>query len=199
MKLLLGTGNPAKQARLRWLLEGLSLQLLTPADVAQSPADEEGSVSLRENAEQKASAWAREAGLYAITSDGGLHLPAIGERWNPVLTRRAAGPTATDADRAAHLVRLMADLRGEQRQACWVEVVALAAPDGTPVGSWAGVGDPWEVLPAPDFTGVSEGFWVPALMPLGQRGAGAEGVERHWHVLRPAVRRAVETLIRARG
>lgn len=196
MKLLLGTTNPAKHARLTWLLDGLDVQLLMPCDVAQAPTNEEGSVSLRENAEHKASAWARAAGLHALTSDGGLHVPALGERWNPVRTRRAAGPGATDADRAVHLLGLMADLKAEERQACWVEVVALAAPDGTLLGSWAGVGDPWPVLNSADFTGVPDGFWTPAVMPPAQRSVEASGVERHWHLLKPSVRRAVERLAR---
>jgi inosine/xanthosine triphosphate pyrophosphatase family protein len=118
----------------------------------------------------------------------------LGERWNPVLTRRAAGPDATDADRAQHLLHLMALLAGDDRQASWLEVVALAAADGTPLGAWEGVGDPWPVAHSYDPRGVPEGFWVPALMPPDVR--AADGIESHWRRLRTPVHAAVERLLR---
>lgn len=203
LRLLLGTENPAKVAHLRAILRGLPVEIVLPSTVPEAPHLSEGTASPRENAEAKAIAWAQAAGFPTLATDGGIDVPALADRWNPALTRRAAGPGAGDADRAAHLLKLAAGLRGVERQAVRFEVIALADRDGTVLGTWEARGEPSPIASTYDPRGVPAGFWLPGvlLFPPGSRRYGdLSAVERaafdnHWGKLREPVRAAVRRLI----
>lgn len=197
--LLLATSNPAKLDRLRWIVEGLPVRTETPAHVEQRPPSEEMGESHGEIAEAKAIAWSRAMGGLALASDGGVDIPALGAHWEALLTRRAAGPGAADAQRAEHLLELMGDLAGEQRRACWREAAALA-DSGRLIGSWEVQSDESMLIAHRyDPLGVPEGFYVPGLLEFPRFGRrfgllGAEDRERalnHWAKLRPMVRNAL--------
>jgi inosine/xanthosine triphosphate pyrophosphatase family protein len=140
--LLLATANPAKLARLRWLIEGLPFRPLTPADLPDAaPSIAEDEPDFAANAAQKAQGWSAAAGgMLTLASDGGLEIPALGERWAALRTRRNAGPGADDAARIRHLLDLMRDMHGEQRRATWHEALALAR-DGAVLGTWTATSD----------------------------------------------------------
>ena len=158
--ILLGTGNPAKQSRLRWLLAGLPLNLTTPGEpgvMADAP-DEQGA-SHEENARLKAEVWSRTGGAMAISSDGGLVVPALGRQWQSLLTRRFAGEEADDEDRLEGLLRLMRPYRGQQREASWVEALAIAR-EGQTLASWQVEGATGLLLDEVGSNPVIPGFWV---------------------------------------
>lgn len=204
MKLLLGTSSSAKRARLYDLLAGLPLALVDPATLGTEPPIEEGADSLAENATRKATAWARAYGVATIATDGGLEIPSLPE-WNTVLTRRAAGTSATDAQRAAHLLQLAAPLTGQQRRAERLEAAALADASGRLVGCWKARGKPAHLAQAYDSRGVPPGFWLPGMLefgPLRKRYWQLTEAERrredmHWEQLRAPLREAIQTLITA--
>ena len=92
---LLGTTNPAKLERLRWLLDGLPIETVDPSSLGLSGLDiEESGATHEENAGLKAEAWSQAAGLPALASDGGLVIPALGDDWLSLHTRRFAGEDA---------------------------------------------------------------------------------------------------------
>lgn len=195
-RLLLATTNPAKLARLRAMAEGFDLELLTLADVSASPRQEERGESHRAIAEAKARAWSGACGGLALATDGGLDIPALGARWEGVLTRRAAGSSATDAERAAYLLELTRELRGEARRVVWREAVALA-DRGRLLGAWeVESGEPMRLAESYEPVGVPDGFYVPGLLEfprLGRRYSQLTVEERelaldHWAKLRQAVR-----------
>src|SRR3712207_2368474 len=93
--ILLATGNPAKQAKLRWLLDGLGLVTVAPAELGIAFEPPETGRSHGEIATEKALAWSCQVPHAVIASDGGAHVPVLGEAWTSVRTRRAAGPVAT--------------------------------------------------------------------------------------------------------
>ena len=76
-QLLLASNNPAKLARLRWLVEDLPVTVRTPADFSPRlhvSLPEDGADFL-ENAAQKAAAWSlASGGLLTLCSDGGLRI-----------------------------------------------------------------------------------------------------------------------------
>ena len=90
-RILLATGNPAKQETLRWLLEGLPLTPVAPAELGLSPDVDETGDTHEEIARRKAADWSRAAGMTVIASDGGWSFPP----WAP--TGKAATPTASPA------------------------------------------------------------------------------------------------------
>jgi len=140
--LLLATTNIAKLVRLRWVVEGLPYAPLTPADLpANQAAQPEDGASFADNATQKAEAWSAAAGgMLTLASDGGLEIPALGDSWQALRTRRNAGEGADNATRIRHLLALMRDLRGEERRARWHEALALAQC-GSTLHVWTVSGD----------------------------------------------------------
>jgi XTP/dITP diphosphohydrolase len=126
-KILLATTNPTKQRYLAWLVEGLGFETCSLDTLGDIPEPTEKDATPRENAETKALHYACFSDDLVLSSDGGLSIPALGERWNPVRTHRFAGPQASDRDRVKALLKLMADYHGDERTAYFTESIAFAS------------------------------------------------------------------------
>ena len=158
-KILLGTGNLAKQETLRWLLDGLSLRCFTPADLGLTTVpDETGSTHL-EIACQKALQWSTTASMLVIASDGGLTVPSLGDNWESRFTHRFAGQDATDEDRIKLLLKLMNSFTDEDRKASWIESVAIA-DHAEVLTSWEITGADGLISNDPGEDTSIPGFWV---------------------------------------
>jgi XTP/dITP diphosphohydrolase len=163
--LLFATTNPGKLRELRRLVAGLAIRVVSPEDLSRAlpDVDEDGG-TFQENAEKKASAYARLAGMHALADDSGLSVDALGgapgvrsARWSdeepgPVpasavceLAGAAAAELGPLAGRAARdernndkLLRSLAGLPGERRRAAYQAVLSVARPDGAIVASVTG-------------------------------------------------------------
>jgi XTP/dITP diphosphohydrolase len=162
-RILIATGNAAKQAKLRWLIDGLGFEIVTPADLDLSVDIDESDPTHREVAEAKARAWSERSGLLTIASDGGARVPVLGPAWNSLFTRRAAGQGVDDVARADHLLNLMEGTAGGQRDVAWVEGVAVAR-GGSVVDSWQAEGAIGRIVEVYDPRKIGDGFWFPALI-----------------------------------
>jgi len=162
---LLATGNPAKQAKLRWLLDGLAVLLVTPDEIGLDFDAPETAGTHRAVAAEKAVAWSERAPHAVIASDGGAHVPALGDAWTSVRTRRAAGAGATDADRADHLLGLMRGRAGADRDVVWREAVAVAE-GGRLLGCWEAEGRLGRLVEAYDPAEIAGGFWMAGLLTV---------------------------------
>ena len=129
--LVLATRNPAKAAQMRELLAGLDLELSDGASFPEAPDPGEEGGSHLAIAIGKAVAWSRALGTLVVTSDGGLSIPALGDGWSSLITRRGTGADVPDEERARRLLRRMRDLEGERRACWWTEAVAVARSGGT--------------------------------------------------------------------
>ena len=195
MNLLLGTTNPAKVARLTWMLAGLPIDIYGAAGT--EPTAEEGDRSVSENAEAKAVAWATTADMAALATDGGLEVPGLGPLWRAATTRRAAGLGATDRDRAEHLLRLAEGLT--DRTAYIVEGAAMALPDGSVVGVWESRTRALQLADSYDDRNLPDGFWLPGVLLYGPNLTRYADLpedelylaEEHWDGLRDSVCEAV--------
>ena len=158
-KILLGTGNLAKQETLRWLLDGLSLRCFTPSDLGLTTVPDETGSTHVEIACQKALQWSATTSMLVIASDGGLTVPSLGDCWESRFTHRFAGQDASDEDRVKQLLELMKSFTGEDRKASWIESIAIA--DHTEVlTSWEITGADGLISNDPvEDTGIP-GFWV---------------------------------------
>src|SRR5687767_14438631 len=161
--ILLATGNTAKQAKLRWLIDGVGFETVTPRDLGLAFDPDESGTTHQDVAESKALAWADAAGCLAIASDGGIDLPAVGPNWNSLYTRRAAGDVPDDRARADHLVGLMRGKVGAERDAFKREAVAVAQP-GRLLGAWEAGGPIGRVVESYDPSKIVDGFWLPAVL-----------------------------------
>ena len=170
-RILLATTNPAKQARLRWLLDGLGLTCVTPEETGVAPPVEEEGATHREVAARKAGAWSRAFGGLALASDGGALIPALGTRWDSLRTRRFAGEAADDRARVEALLRLLEPCQGQVRRIAWREAGAVADA-GRVLGVWEAEGGEGVVARTFDPRRVNPGFWVATvwcLPALGKR------------------------------
>jgi inosine/xanthosine triphosphate pyrophosphatase family protein len=193
--ILLATGNAAKQAKLRWLIDGLGLTPVTPRDLGLALDPPEHGATHTEVAASKALAWAGAADCLTIASDGGLDIPALGPAWNSLFTRRAAGDVPDDQARADHLLALMRGRTGPEREAFKREAVAVARP-GRVLGVWEAGGAIGRVAESYDPSKIRDGFWLPSVLWDPRFGkcvadltpAEAEQTENGWNELRDVVR-----------
>ena len=137
--LIVATGNPGKLAEMQSFLDPLGCELaLKPATL---DVEETGS-TFYENACLKASQVAKALHQWAISDDSGLAVDALDGA--PGLYSSRYG--VTDGQR---IQRLLDEMAGkEQRQAQFICVVAIAAPDGSIQLSSEGI-CPGEILQAP--------------------------------------------------
>src|SRR5438045_1562339 len=114
MRVVLATKNPGKLKELQELaLDAPGLELiLAPADV--NPA--ETGTTVVENATIKAQAASKLTGLPAIADDSGLIVEALNGRPGIHSARYCEG---TDADRRAKLLKEMADIPLDKREAAF--------------------------------------------------------------------------------
>lgn len=126
-RLLVATYNPGKLREYRALLAGLSLDLITPADIGLELDVEETGATFEANAVLKAQAFAAAAGLPALADDSGLVVDALGGFPGVVSARWAPG---SDADRVQALLARLRGVPAAARTARFQAVVALALPDG---------------------------------------------------------------------
>lgn len=158
-RILLATGNSAKQDALRDLLEGLPLTPVSPADIDLNADPDETGDTHEGIAIAKAVEWSRLSGMLAIASDGGLVVPALGHNWESRYTHRFAGPAANDDERRRRLLELLAPFKSAAREASWVEALAVA-DRGRPLKSWELKGGSGVIAETVAVGPHAEGFWV---------------------------------------
>jgi len=156
LELFFATSNPGKLRELRRLVTGLPVRVVSPDELGRAlPEVVEDGSTFRENAEKKASAYARFSRLHALADDSGLCVDALGgapgvhsARWSelddglaspacalPRVAARELGPELARAARdEANNDKLLAALAGvpdARRGGAYVAVLALARPDGS--------------------------------------------------------------------
>ena len=197
-EILLATGNADKQRMLAWLLEDTPVRAVSPADVGVRADPDESGDTHEAIACAKAEEWSRVAGMPAIASDGGLVVPALGAHWESRYTHRFAGPAADDAERQLRFLHLMEPFAGDQRNAAFVEALAIADA-GQTVASWPVSGATGRIVDSLADRGGDtdgDGFWVFPLWYFPQFGrtydrlteAERASLGDHWLTLRGLVR-----------
>lgn len=129
-RLVLATRNSGKIREIAAIYAGLGTRF---ADLGEWPAlgalPEDGE-TYADNAASKAVAVARATGLPALADDSGVEIDALGGAPG-VRSRRLLGDAASDAERNAHVLALLAGLPAARRTARYRAAVAVATPDGT--------------------------------------------------------------------
>jgi XTP/dITP diphosphohydrolase len=133
VNILLATRNRQKLRELAACLAGMEADLITLDETANAPRVEEDGETFQENAIKKATEVAREVGMLTVADDSGLVVDALGGAPG-VRSSRYAGEDATDKENNEKLLREMAGVPEELRQARFVCAAAVADP-----GGWVGV------------------------------------------------------------
>ncbi|MBM4409770.1 MAG: non-canonical purine NTP pyrophosphatase [Chloroflexi bacterium] len=127
-RLLLSTSNAGKVREIREILAGTGWDVVTPREVNVTfAAPVETARSYAENAIAKAVAAAEASGLPALADDSGIEVDALDGAPGP-LSARFGGPTLSDAERCALLLRRLEGVPPGRRGARFRAVVALALP-----------------------------------------------------------------------
>ena len=128
MKLLVGTGNPGKIREFQELLDGLPVELVTPADIGLDIEVEETGDTLEENALIKARTYANASGITALADDSGLFVDALDGAPGVHSARYGAPDARTDEDRVRLLLGALAGVPEGQRDAAFRCVIVIADP-----------------------------------------------------------------------
>jgi XTP/dITP diphosphohydrolase len=128
-RLLLATGNRGKLREFMDLLEGLRVDLLSPAEAGWAPEVPEPGETLAENALRKARAGARATGLPTVADDTGLFVDALAGAPG-VRSARYAGETASPAENCARLLGALSGVPAPGRGAEFRCEIALVDPGG---------------------------------------------------------------------
>lgn len=108
MKLLYGTGNPAKIAAMQRRLEGLGIELIGLKDLDKPiPEIEENGTTPLENAEKKAKGYFEAFGMPVFSCDSGLYIDSLPDELQPgVHVRTVNGKYLSDEEMLAYYAGL---------------------------------------------------------------------------------------------
>jgi XTP/dITP diphosphohydrolase len=131
-RVVLATNNAKKLAELRRIVaaEAPNVQILGLADVASYPEPAESERTFEGNALLKARACVAATGLPALADDSGLAVDVLNQLPG-VRSARWAGPSSTDEENNALLLRQLEDVPPAERTARFICAMALVLPDGT--------------------------------------------------------------------
>lgn len=130
IELVLATTNMHKVREFKEILKSCgSFDLLSLSDFPQYVPPEETGSSFEENASLKAAHAAKALNRWVIADDSGLVVPAVNGQPG-IYSARYAGKNASDLENRNKLLKEMADLLDEQRQAFYECCIALASPEG---------------------------------------------------------------------
>jgi XTP/dITP diphosphohydrolase len=195
-RLILASRNPGKLREYQVLAAGHALELQLLPGFAEVPEFPEDAPTFAENAAGKAMYYSKRCDGLVFADDSGLVVPAL--RGAPgVKSARYAGPGASSEERHAKLQGEMCGLRGGERAAYFVCVIALAQQGCCEVVVSEKVDG--EILEEPRGSGgfgYDPVFFFP---PLGKGFAELGAEEKNVHSHRgKAFRRLMEVLERGR-
>jgi XTP/dITP diphosphohydrolase len=128
-KLLLASSNLGKIREYRLLLGDLGYQIVTLSEQGISKVTTESGNTYEQNAEMKATTYAKLSQLITLADDSGLEVDALHSKPG-IHSARFAGKNATDADRVTKLLAMMAGVPWDRRTAHFKCVIAIATPEG---------------------------------------------------------------------
>lgn len=130
VELIIASTNVHKVREFRNMLKPLvGFDVLSLCDFPSYIPPEETGKTFEENATLKAEHAAKTLGRWVIAEDSGLVVPALSGSPG-VYSARYAGNDATDIENRKKLLEEMQHLMGDDRQAFFECVIALASPEG---------------------------------------------------------------------
>jgi len=129
-RIVIATHNVGKLREYRELLGDLPVALVSLADLGLTESPEETGSSFEENAQLKALAYARAAGLLTLADDSGLEVDALGGAPGIHSARYGGSAAPNDEARYRLLLSHLAHVPAPARTARFRCVLALATPQG---------------------------------------------------------------------
>lgn len=128
LELLIASHNRGKIQEFEQLFLPLGIKVSSLLDYPDITPVEETGTTFEENAKLKAEIIAAQLGLVTLADDSGLSVPVL--NYEPgVYSARYAGKEATDQANMNKLLNKMRGLSGQERQAYFTTVIAVAYPN----------------------------------------------------------------------
>lgn len=135
IELLLATTNAAKFAEVQVFLKNLAVEVIPLKHLGTWPEVVETGKTFEENALKKARTLAQHSGLLTLADDSGLEVDALHGKPG-IVSARYSGEEGSDQKNIEKLLDVMKDIPAENRQARFVCVLALCAPDSLGIKEW---------------------------------------------------------------
>jgi XTP/dITP diphosphohydrolase len=132
--LLIASENPGKLIEIQAILEGLAVRMVSPRDLGLRLDVAETGLTYAENAALKAHAYAQAGQMVALGDDSGLEVAALDHRPGLYSHRFSPKPDATDADRRAYLLELLAGKPFPDGLTGWPAAFRCTVAVATPAG-----------------------------------------------------------------
>ncbi len=129
-RIVFATGNEGKMREVREILKGLEAPVLSMKEAGVSLEIEENGATFEENALIKARAVWNVTGGIVLADDSGLAVDALGGEPGVFSARYMGEDTSYDV-KNREIIRRVEGLKGQERSARFVCVIAAVLPDGT--------------------------------------------------------------------
>ena len=127
MDILIGTKNAYKAAEMTSFIKDIpGVRICLWEELGKEIKVEENQSTLKQNAEKKAVEISRLTNWHVLTSDGGVDIIGLAEKWDVLKNQRMVGEDKTDLEKAERLLELMKDLKGKERKVAYHLALALA-------------------------------------------------------------------------
>lgn len=115
-QIVIASSNPHKIAKIKVILQPYFSNVKSLLDYPELAKIEENGDTFTENARIKALGISKELHTTVVATDGGAVIPALGDKWNALYTRRFIGENKTDEDRVHKMLEMM---RAETDRRVW--------------------------------------------------------------------------------
>ena len=123
--IVIATSNRGKFREIAFSLAGLPLQCLSLSDLGITDEVEEEGTTFLQNARLKSLAYSRKSGYLTLAEDSGLEVRRLGGVPG-IYSARFSAPRPTDEKNLHRVLRMMANIPWESRQAGFVCCLVLA-------------------------------------------------------------------------
>lgn len=126
-QIVIASTNPHKINKIKLILEPYFDGVKSLLDFADVTPVEENGTTFAANAKLKALGLSKELHTTVIATDGGATMPALGDTWNALYTRRFIGENKTDEDRVNKMLEMM---KGKTDRRVWFTEAYALCKDG---------------------------------------------------------------------
>ncbi|HSW99403.1 MAG TPA: non-canonical purine NTP pyrophosphatase [Patescibacteria group bacterium] len=126
-QIVIASTNPHKIGKIKAILEPYFDDIKSLVDFPDITPVEEDGTTFAENAKKKALGLSKELHTTVIATDAGATIPALGDKWNALYTRRFIGENKTDEDRVKKMLEMMKD---ENDRRIWFTEAYTFCKDG---------------------------------------------------------------------
>lgn len=125
-QIVIASINPHKIGKIKEILAPYFDEVKSLSDFPDIKSVEENGETFAENAKLKALGLSKQLHT-VIATDGGANIPALGDSWNSLHTRRFIGENKTDEDRVHKMLEMM---NGKTDRRVWFTEACALCQDG---------------------------------------------------------------------